>query len=82
MSALPDILMIDFNLYSNYDNTPDYKLEEDSFYWALEENISLEEHYDEIYYDNYNKNNCYYELTSFICHCGNHNNGILKTFQK
>ena len=36
MSTLPDILVIDFYLHNYYNNTPDYKLNEDSFYWVLE----------------------------------------------
>jgi hypothetical protein len=59
--TLPDILIIDFNLHSYYDNTPDNKLKEDSFYWALEENISLDEHYDRIFYDSSSKKDCNYE---------------------
>ena len=82
MSTLPDILVIDFNLHSYYNNTPEYKLKEESFYWVLEENISLEEHYDMIYYDYSNKNNCNYELTSFIGHYGNLENGHFINFSK
>lgn len=82
MSSLPDILVIDFNLHNYYNNTPDNKLKEDSFYWVLEENISLEEHYDKIYYDFSNKKDCNYELTSFIGHYGNNENGHFINFSK
>ena len=77
LSTLPEILIVEFDLSSYYVNSSDEKLKEDGFYWALQEEISLKD-----YYDSYNDNYSDYELTSFICHCGNNKNGHFVNFSK
>ena len=77
LSTLPEILIVEFDLSSYYMNSSDANLKEDSFYWALQEEISLKDYYDSLY-DNYSD----YELTSFICHYGNHTNGHFINFSK
>ena len=77
LSTLPEILIVEFDLSSYYMNSLDAKLKLDSFYWALQEGISLKDYYDSLY-DNYSD----YELTSFICHYGNHKNGHFVSFSK
>ena len=77
LSTLPEILIVEFDLESYYMNASDAKLGEESFYWALQEEISLKDYYDS-FYDNYSD----YELTSFICHFGNHKNGHFINFSK
>lgn len=77
LSTLPEILIVEFDLSSYYMNSSDAKLKDDSFYWALQEEISLKDYYDSLY-DNYSD----YELTSFICHFGNHKNGHFVSFSK
>ena len=79
MSALPDILFIDFNLKNYYYNT---QLRNDTCEWVLEENISLEKYYDRIYCDSSNIKDCNYELTSFICHSGNSAYGHFINYSK
>jgi len=75
--TLPEILVVEFDLGSYYETSSDAKLNEDGFYWALQEEISLKDYYDS-FYDNYSD----YELTSFIFHCGNHINGHFINFSK
>lgn len=82
ISTLPDVLVIDFNLHNYYNNSLDEKLETESFYWVLEEEISLKEHYDRILYDISSKKDCDYELTSFMGHFGNKSNGHFINFCK
>ena len=77
LSTLPEILIVEFDLNSYYMNSSDAKLKLDSFYWALQERISLKDYYDSLY-----DNNSNYELTSFICHYGNHKNGHFTNFSK
>ena len=77
LSTLPEVLIVEFDLNSYYINSSDSKLKEDGFYWALQEEISLKDYYDTVY-DNYSD----YELTSFICHCGNNKNGHFVSFSK
>ena len=77
LSTLPEILIVEFDLSSYYMNSSDAKLKDDSFYWALQEEISLKDYYDSLY-DNYSD----YELTSFICHYGNQKNGHFVNFSK
>ena len=82
ISTLSDILLIDFNLSDYYNNATNDDLEEDSFYWFLEEQISLSDHYDRIQYDISSANDCNYELSSFIGHFGNKENGHFINFTK
>ena len=82
ISTLPDVLLIDFNLYKYYINTSNSQLQEESFYWVLEEQISLKDNYDRIKYDISSINDCYYELTSFIGHFGNKEYGHFINFSK
>ena len=82
MSTLPDVLIIDFNLDNYYIHASDYNLKNDSFYWVLEEQISLSDHYDRIDNDSSSKDDCYYELTSFIGHFGNRDHGHFINFSK
>ena len=77
LSTLPEVLIAEFDLSSYYNNHSDAILKEDSFYWALQEEISLEDYYDFLY-DNY----CHFELTSFIAHCGNKIYGHFINFSK
>ena len=76
-STLPEFLVVEFDLSSYYETSSDAKLYEDGFYWALQEEISLKD-----YYDSFNDNYSDYELTSFICHYGNHKNGHFINFSK
>lgn len=82
ISTLPDVLLIDFNLEKYYINTSNSQLQEESFYWALEEQISLKDNYDRIKYDISSINDCYYELTSFIGHYGDKEHGHFINFSK
>ena len=82
MSTLPDILIIDFNLEKYYIYASDYRLKNDRFCWLLEEQISLSDHYDRIDYDSSSKDDCYYELTSFIGHFGEREHGHFINFSK
>ena len=77
LSTLPEVLIVEFDLSSYYSNSSDAILNEEGFYWALKEEISLKDYYDSLY-DNYSD----YELTSFIGHCGNHKNGHFINFSK
>ena len=40
LSTLPDVLFINLNLHSYYENKSENFLKEDSFFWALQEEIS------------------------------------------
>lgn len=82
ISTLPDVLLIDFNLDKYYINTSNSQLQEESFYWALEEQISLKDNYDRIKYDISSINDCYYELTSIIGHLGDKKYGHFINFSK
>ena len=82
ISTLPDVLIIDFNLDKYYINATNSQLKEESFYWTLEEYISLIDHYEAINYYDSSKNHCYYELTSFIGHFGNKEYGHFINFSK
>ena len=82
ISTLPEILLIDFNLRDYYNNTAIDDLKKDSFYWFLEEQISLSEHYDRIDYDISSVNDCNYELSSFIGHYGSIELGYFINFSK
>ena len=77
ISTLPEILIVDLNLHNYYNNSTDSFLKQDSLYWALEEEISLKD-----YYDNYSDKFYYYELTSFIGHYGNKSLGHFINFNK
>lgn len=77
ISTLPEILIVDLNLHNYYNNSTDSFLKQDSLYWALEEEISLKD-----YYDNYSDKFYYYELTSFIGHYGNKSLGHFINFSK
>ena len=77
LSTLPEVLIVEFDLSNYYMYSSDDILKEDSFYWALQEEISLEEYYDFLY-DNY----CHFELTSFIAHYGNKKYGHFINFSK
>ena len=80
ISALPYNLVFDLNLH-NFHYTSDFHLEEDSFYLFLEENLSLENHYDQIYCDS-NRKDWNYELTTFIGHYDNSKNEHFINFSK
>lgn len=82
IGILPDVLLIDFNLDKYYINTSNSQLQEESFYWVLEEQISLKDNYDRIKYDISSINDCYYELTSFIGHYGDNEHGHFINFSK
>jgi hypothetical protein len=77
LSTLPEVLIVEFDLANYYQNSSDDILREESFYWALQEEISLEDYYDFLY-DNY----CHFELTSFIAHYGNKKYGHFINFSK
>ena len=78
ISGLPEVLVFDFNLHDYYKKTS----YEESFYWVLEDNISLEKYYEQIYNDSFNKNYCNYELSSIICHSGDSTYGHFINFSK
>ena len=77
ISTLPEILIVELNLHNYYNNSTDSFLKEDSFYWALQEEISLKD-----YYDNYSDKYYNYELTSFIGHFGDKSLGHFINFSK
>ena len=77
ISTLPEILIVDLNLHNYYNNSTDSFLKDDSFYWALQEEISLKD-----YYDNFSDKYFNYELTSFIGHYGEKSLGHFINFSK
>jgi ubiquitin C-terminal hydrolase len=82
ISTLPEVLIINFNYESYYENASPEMKKEDSFYWVLEEQIDLLNYYDRIADDPSNKNDCYYELTSFVAYFGGDEQGHFINFSK